>query len=205
MPRQLTASTVLRKRHPRPPPNFADRDLPLETLPPGTAFVRIHRRDLAPLFFGTSGDNRFDDPQRIYGVCYVALTLEGAFAETCLRAVGAQFVASSYLNVRVFSAIEVTAPLHLVAVHGPGLARIGATSIVSGGEHAMAQIWSRAIHDHPSSPDGLLYRANHDNGEICAALFDRSGDRLGVGRTQGLLADRAHLAVLLNRYKVGLG
>lgn len=196
---------MLRRRHPRPPPDFADRDLPLESLPPRTVFVRIHRSDLTPLFFGTSGENRFDDPQRIYGVCYVALTLEGAFAETCLRAVGAQFIASSYLNVRVFTAIEATAPLRLVAVHGAGLARIGATSIVSGGEHAMAQIWSRAIHDHPSSPDGLLYRANHDNGEICAALFDRSRDRLGVGRTQSLLADRAHLAMLLDRYKVGLG
>jgi RES domain-containing protein len=174
-------------------------------LPPGTAFVRIHRSDLTPLFFGTSGDNRFDDPERIYGVCYVALTLEGAFAETCLRAVGAQFVATSYLNPRAFTAIEARAPLRLVAVHGTGLARIGATSVVSGGEHALAQIWSRAIYDHPSAPDGLLYRANHDNGEICTALFDRSADRLGVGRTQGLLTDRARLAALLDRYNVGLG
>jgi hypothetical protein len=196
---------VRRRRHPKPPPDFADRDLPLETLPPGTALVRIHRSDLTPLFFGTSGDNRFDDPERIYGVCYVALTLEGAFAETCLRAVGVQFVAKSYLTARASTAIEATAPLRLVAVHGAGLARIGATSVVSGGEHAMAQIWSRAIHDHPSSPDGLLYRANHDNGEICAALFDRSADRLSVGRTLGLLTDRARLAALLDRYKVGLG
>jgi hypothetical protein len=196
---------VPRKWHPKPPPDFADRELPLETLPAGTTFVRIHRSDLGPLFFGTSGDNRFDDPKRVYGVCYVALTLEGAFAETCLRAVGAQFVALSYLSARSFTAIEVAAPLHLVAVHGPGLARIGATSIVSGGGHTLAQTWSCAIHDHPSSPDGLLYRANHDNGEICAALFDRCAERLGLGQTQGLFADRACLARLLDRYKVGLG
>jgi len=196
---------VPRRRRPTPPRDFAGRDLPLETLSAGTTFIRIHRTDLGPLFFGMSGDNRFDDPKRGYGVCYVALSLEGAFAETCLRAVGAQFVASAYLVARSFTAVTTTAPLRLVAVHGPGLARIGVTSIVSGGEHALAQLWSRAIHDHPASPDGLLYRANHDNGEICAALFDKCVGRLDPRRTQELLSDRARLAALLDRYKVGLG
>ena len=193
------------KRHPTPPPDFASRDLPLETLPAGTAFIRIHRSGLEPLFFGTSGNNRFDDPERAYGVCYLALTLEGAFAETCLRVVGAQFVAGTYLDARSFTTVEAVAPLRLVAVHGPGLARIGATSVVSAGEHSLAQLWSRAIHGHPSSPDGMLYRANHDNSEICTALFDRCADRLELRQTQGFFSDRARLAALLDRYKVGLG
>jgi RES domain len=196
---------VPRRRYPRPPQDFAGRDLPLETVPKGTTFIRIHRSDLGALYFGTSGDNRFDDPERVYGVCYLALTREGAFAETCLRAVGAQFVAASYVSARSFTAIETTAPLRLVAVHGPGLARIGATSVVSSGEHALAQQWSRAIYDHPAAPDGLLYRANHDNGELCAALFERSADRLIRRQTQALLSDRASLAALLDRYRVGLG
>jgi hypothetical protein len=204
-PQQPSASTVPRRRRHSPPRDFADRDLPLDTVPTGTSFVRIHRSDAGPLCFGTSGGNRFDDPKRIYGVCYLALTLEGAFAETCLRAVGAQFVATSYLRARAFTTIRATGLLRLVAAHGSGLARTGATSIVSGGEHTLAQIWSRAIHDHPSSPDGLLYRANHEHGEICAALFERSADRLNFGQTVGLLADRARLSALLDRYKVGLG
>jgi len=174
-------------------------------MPAGTRFVRIHRRELSPLFFGTTGDNRFDDPDRSYGVCYLALTLEGAFAETFLRAVGAQFVASVFLAARAFTTIAVTAPLRLVAVHGPGLARLGATSIVTSGAHALAQRWSRAIHDHPAAPDGLLYRANHDNGELCAALFDRCAERLAPRQAEGLFADRTRLAALLDRYKVGLG
>jgi hypothetical protein len=196
---------VPRRRHLGPPRDFADRDLPLETVPTGTSFVRIHRSDAGPLYFGSSGENCFDDPKRTYGVCYLALTLEGAFAETCLRAVGAQFVATSYLRARSFTTIRVATLLRLVAAHVPGPARMGATSIVSGGEHALAQIWSRAIYDHPSAPDGLLYRANHDNGEICAALFERSADRLSLGQSYGLLADRARLAASLDRYKVGLG
>jgi hypothetical protein len=199
------ASRAPPKRPRRPPADFASRDLPLEILPPGTRFVRIHRSELTPLFFGTNGDNRFDDPQRVYGVCYVALTLQGAFAETCLRAIGAQFVASTFLAARSLTTIEAAAPLRLVAVHGPGLARIGTTSLVSSGAHPLAQRWSRAICDHPTAPDGLLYRANHDNGEICAALFDRCAEKLVLRESVGLFADRTRLAALLDRYNVGLG
>jgi hypothetical protein len=174
-------------------------------MPAGTTFTRIHRSDVNSVFFGTSGDNRFDDPKRAYAVCYVALTFEGAFAETCLRAVGAQFVASTFLGARSLTTLEAMAPLRLVTVHGAGLARMGATSLVTGGPHTLAQLWSRAIHDHPAAPHGLLYRANHDNGEICAALFDRCDEWLERRQTQELFADRARLTALLERYKVGLG
>jgi len=199
------ASTAPPERPPRPPSDFVRRDLPLELVPAGSRFVRLHRTDLNPLFFGTAGANRFDDPERVYGVCYVAMTLAGAFAETCLRAVGRQFVASAFLAARSVTTIEVTAPLRLVAVHGPGLARIGATSLVSSGAPALAQSWSRAIHEHPAAPDGLLYRASHDDSEMCGALFDRCVDRLAPVQTEGLFADRVRLAALLDRYKVGLG
>jgi hypothetical protein len=32
-------------------------------------------------------------------------------------------------------------------VHGAGLSRLGATSVVTAGQHDLAQRWSRAIHD----------------------------------------------------------
>jgi hypothetical protein len=190
---------------PLPPPDFASRDLPIETLPKGTRLVRIHRSDLGPLFFGATGGNRFDDPHKAYGVCYLSLTLEGAFAETCLRSVGARFVSLTFLEARSFSEIALTKPLRLVSVHGPGLARIGATGAVTSGPHVIAQRWSRAIHDHSEAPDGISYRANHDNGELCAALFDRARDRLVPADPTPLTADRERLAALLERYKVGLG
>ena len=190
---------------PLPPPDFASRDLPIETIAAGARLVRIHRSDVGPLFFGSTGGNRFDDPTRIYGVCYLAATLEGAFAETCLRAVGARFVALAFLEERSFSGIEVTAPLRLVSVHGPGLAQIGATGAVTSGPHAVAQQWSRAIHDHPTAPDGIAYRSNHDNGELCVALFERAGARLRAADPQPIMQDRGRLAMLLARYKVGLG
>lgn len=193
------------ERHKLPPRDFAQRELPIETVPSATTFVRIHQRELDPLYFGKTGANRFDDPDGQYEVCYVARSHEGAFAETCLRAVGAQFVAATFLHRRSFAVIETTALLRLVLVHGSGLARLGATSIVSAGDHAISQVWSRAIYEHPSSPDGLCYRANHDNGEICAALFDRCREGLKVVSSQPVLSNRAQVAAMLDRYKVGLG
>lgn len=191
---------------PLPPPDFATRELPLEEIASGARLVRIHRSDLGPLFFGSTGGNRFDDPTKTYGVCYLATTLEGAFAETCLRSVGARFVSMSFLEARSFSEVEVTATLRLVSLHGPGLAQIGATGAVTSGPHAVAQRWSRAIHDHPTVPDGIAYRSNHDNGEICVALFEHVGDRLApAGTPHPMTIDRDRLAGLLARYKVGLG
>jgi hypothetical protein len=193
-----------RNAGPLPPPDFTRRDLPIESVSAGTRLVRIHRSGLAPVFFGSTGRHRFDDPVNSYGVCYLAMTLEGAFAETCLRSVGARFVALSFLEDRSVSEVELTAPLRVVAMHGPGLARIGATGAVTSGPHAVARQWSRAIHEHPAAPDGIAYRSNHDDGELCVALFEQAGG-LAAAQPQPITADRARLAELLARYKVGVG
>ncbi len=190
---------------PLPPADFANRTLPIETIDVAATFVRIHLTEFEALHFSKTGRNRFDDPERRFGVCYLSRSLEGAFAETCLRAVGAQFVALSFLQARSVTTLAASRPLRLTAVHGPGLAAIGATSAVSGGDHVLAQAWARAIHEHPDVPDGLIYRANHDNGELCVALFDRAGDALGPAGVEPLVADRHRLGRLLARYGFGLG
>ena len=188
-----------------PPADFATRDLPIEAVPAGTTFVRIHRSTLDPLYFGASGDNRFDDPEGQYGVCYAERSLEGAFAETCLRQVGARLVPLSRLAGRSATELTVAAELRLVELHGPGLARVGATAAVSSGTYDVSQPWSRAIYEHPVSVDGIVYRSNHDNGELCVALFERCRDQLRPTAQTSLIQSRAQLAGLLDRYRVGLG
>lgn len=202
---RLTANMAPPDPRPLPPADFAARDLPIEIIDKGARLVRIHRTELSPIFFGSSGGNRFDDPTRQYGVSYLSQTIEGAFAETCLRSIGARFVALSFLEARSFCEIEVTSPLRLVSVHGPGLARIGATGIVTSGPHSVAQEWSRAIHDHSAGADGVVYRSNHDNGELCVALFERAHDRLAVIASTPILSNRDRLGELFARYKIGLG
>lgn len=188
-----------------PPADFATRDLPVEVVPAGATFVRIHRTGLGALHFGASGDNRFDDPLGQYGVCYAARSLEGAFAETCLRAVGAALVPLAHLAGRSATVLTATAELRLVEMHGPGLSRLGATAAVSSGTYDGSRPWSRAVHDHPTAVDGIVYRSNHDNGELCVALFERCRGRLRAGPASTLAGDRERLAALLDRYRIGLG
>jgi hypothetical protein len=188
-----------------PPADFATRDLPIETVGSGTTLVRIHRAGLGAIHFGRSGDNRFDDPEDRYGTCYTACTLEGAFAETCLRAVGSTLVSLEHLATRAITLLTMASGLRLVRMHGSGLARLGATAAVTSGSYDGSQPWSRAIHEHPAAPDGIVYRSNHDNGELCVVLFERCRERLVAGPAEALTGDRARLAVLLDRYKVGLG
>src|SRR4051812_30325509 len=192
------------KPGPLPPADLIPRDLPIEEVPAGATFVRIHRSTVEALHFGVSGDNRFDDPDKRYGVCYSARSLQGAFAETCLREVGARLVPLSRLAGRSATTLRTVTELRFVELHGPGLARLGATAAVSSGTYDVSQPWSRALHAHPAAVDGIVYRSNHDNGELCVALFDRCRDRLVEAGRDELLADRAALGQLLDAYKVGL-
>jgi len=50
----------------------------------------------------------------------------------------------------------------------------------------------------------LPYTSNHDNGELCVSLFERCSDRLRPSPAAKLPDDRGRLAVLLDRYKIGL-
>ena len=109
------------------------------------------------------------------------------------------------MKSRSFSVIEVVAPLRLVTLHGPGLARVGATSAVSSGSQADAQLWSIAIHDHHANVDGIVYRSRHDDDEICIALFDRARTSIAMAGEPRQLQAELHIVLnLCERYGLGL-
>ena len=163
---------------PPPPQDFAGREIPVETIPAGALLARIHHGEFDPLHFGSKTLNRFSDRRRIHGVRYLAKALEGAFAETIVRGANDGGIQQSYVQERSYSKIQATGPLRLASLHGPGLARVGATSAVSSGSYDVARIWSRAIHDHPAVLDSIAYRSKHDDDEICIVLFDRARERV---------------------------
>ena len=189
---------------PLPPADLARRELPVEVVPAGSRFYRVHRRGRAALHFGAGAMGRFNAPDRAFGVCYVARDLEGCFVEVFLRATGSTLVRESELAARAASAIEVRRELRLVEMKGRGLVRLGATSVVSGGSYDVSQAWAAAIWRHPAAPDGILYHARHDDTRVCAALFDRCADRLGERLLGGVLDDRRRLAEILEHYGDGL-
>jgi hypothetical protein len=191
--------------HPPPPPDLRDRHLPLA--PTGGPLFRVHAIRHGVLYFGSSGDNRFDDPRREYGVLYAGLSAACAFVETFSDPLDVPFVTEAQLAQRKLSRIEVLAPLRLVDLRGSQLRRLGADARLFAGDHAPAQLWSRAFFDHPARPEGLLYRARHDAGESSVALFDRARPSLRAETARATLASPASrplLAGLLARYGLGL-
>ena len=189
---------------PLPPPDLNDRELPLKRFPATTVWSRLHHRTEGPIFFGRSGNHRFDAPAQEFGVLYLGADVNAAFVETFLREPGKTLIAESDIEARHLSKITASRMLNLVEVTGPGLVRIGATAVVSSGPHHISQQWSLALWSHPQTPDGLLYRARHDDARFCAAVFDRVGDILTDEPIGPLTDDSKLLADLLDTYGMGL-
>ena len=192
--------------HPEPPPDFHLRTLPVITH--GGSLFRTHLHSAAPLYFGRTARNRFDDPAGIYGVLYAARDPFGAFIETFGQETGNRTVGVGELKMRCLTEFYPVKPLSLVDLCGPGcLARIGADSRLFACSRTVAQRWSRAIYDHPDRlrVHGILYPARHNHTRSAVALFDCKGlPRLEVNRTVSWYSIegemRSTLAAILDLY-----
>lgn len=195
---------------PRPPADLHARKLPLHEAPAGTLLYRIHRTRLAPLHFGRQHDparrQRWDSPDAGYGVCYLAFEGHVCFAETLLRELELDTVHQDDLGVRSLARVELRAPLRLVEMNGEHLRRLGADASVVHGSYDTTWEWSAALHAHPEQPDGVRYRASHDDSGFSVALFGRAADRVHCTASTPL-ADpslASELARWLDRYDIGL-
>lgn len=175
---------------PRPPSDLHRR--PLQWAETGDeALWRIHRLIHDPFFFGPPAGvpptGRWDAPGGEFGVCYLAVgDPRFGFAETLLRG-PETMVAEGALADRGLARFEIVSPLRLVAMHGPSLVPLGATSAVSSGPHEFSREWSLALHEHPDHPDGILYRMRHDDDGFGIALFGRAASRIRYHSNRRLL------------------
>jgi len=179
--------------HPGPPPDLASRKPPIPRF--RGPWFRIHRVVHGAIHFGRGHAYRFDAPAGEFGVLYVARTERGAFIETFGHDTGIRVLDHKELEVRALSRVDVVKPLRLVDLRGPGLARLGADGELLTGSYALSQAWALALHEHPSRPDGIAYRARHDPDQVCAALFERARPSITT-TTLGAFSD-ARLATLL--------
>lgn len=195
---------------PLPPATFAARALAWSPVEEGTTLYRIHRTDFAPLYFGRASDpdrrNRWDSPDASYGVCYLALDPAIAFAETLLRDLAIDAVQEAELRIRSLARFRVVERLRLVMMHGRGLRRNGADASVVQGAYEVTWAWSAAFHAHPDTPDGIVYRARHDDSGLAVALFERARDKIEHHDSVGLLSPECvrDLAGWLDAYGIGL-
>ncbi len=170
---------------PPPPADFDRRILPVETVDPSTDLFRVHQETWAPVFFGPPKGRlplyRFDAPDGSFGTLYVGFTLEAAFVEALVRNPALKLVSQTEVDRRRWSVLRASRALTLVRLFGPGLSAVGATSGVSSGGYAVSRAWSHAVWNHPSQPDGIIYRSNHDDDRLCAAIFKRPSADISAG------------------------
>jgi len=191
-------------RHPEPPPELQERDLPM--VKKSGPWFRFHAIDRDPLYFGRRCRHRFDSPEGEFGTLYMAGNERGAFIETFGQTTGIRVVSGSALAARALSEMTTDGPLQLVDLT-EGLPRMGTDGrMTMGDDYGVARRWSGALHDHPSRPDGLYYQLRHDPTRFGCTLFDRASARTHC-RTQGSLMESrnsALLAQLLDEYDFGL-
>jgi hypothetical protein len=126
-----------------------------------------------PVFYGKSGRNRFDAPDKSYGVLYAGRDATCAFIETFARATGTSIVTTAALQQHALAELKPQRPLRLADLtQQAALMNIGADARLFAGSRRTAQLWSRALHDHPSNIDGLLYPSRLDPTCHCIVLFE---------------------------------
>jgi hypothetical protein len=135
-------------------------------------FFRTHGTKRSPLTPGNPGLNRFHAPNASYGVLYLGCDAYCAFVETSAHVSGTRTVTTAALKNRALSQLKPARPLRLIDLAAPGaLVRIGVDSRLFASEYQRAQLWSKALHDHPVKADGLLYPSRLDPSRRAVALF----------------------------------
>lgn len=167
-----------------PPPadkgKGCDRIL-LITLPAATTlyrFIKSHFK--SGLFFGATGDWRWDSPDGHYRTLYVADSVDGAFSETFGHDVTKhplatpKYLSETELRSRNVFEITATRDLLLASFHGRGLGRLNLDgNICSHPDYAIPQQWSQWTHDCPCTVDGILYHGRHLPTSQSIVLFER--------------------------------
>jgi hypothetical protein len=73
-------SSIYPGPHPDPPADFSTTPLPIDFNQ--NLWYRFHRSEHSPLYFGSADSNRFDAPDRVFGVLYLGDSSHCCFVET---------------------------------------------------------------------------------------------------------------------------
>jgi hypothetical protein len=149
-----------------------------DVIPAGSVLVRVHHRAHSPLWFGPNlgfpPQHRFDAPGGEYRTFYCAARLAGAFVESLLRRPSGRIVRRAFIEERAWSEITIRRSLRLAKLRDEGLHWHGTDAAISAShDYIVPRRLALALYAAFSDVDGISYRARHNNGEICYALFDR--------------------------------
>src|SRR5580698_9233470 len=103
--------------HPLPHAQLPNQTPLIFKLHKGQVIYRHHQSVHGPLFFGTTGNYRFDDPggpaPGSFGVLYAGADPECCLLESCGSTTGVPTVSGAYLDARQIARIELTEELRL--------------------------------------------------------------------------------------------
>jgi hypothetical protein len=197
--------------HPLPHPELDAQTPLIFTLKIGDVLYRHHQSVHDPIYFGMSGNYRFDDPDcptgASFGVLYTGGDTHCCFIESCGSTTGVPTVSGAYLDAREIARLELTEELMFIdLVNSGGLTRLGADARLVTGSYKIAQRWSAALRLHPSKPDGIRYPSRHDPTRVAYAIFTRPRTTFNVTSLGSLTAspNRTTLNQLLRDYNVDL-
>jgi hypothetical protein len=137
---------------------------PIVGLGAGMVLHRVHGDARpAPWFGRGDATSRWDDPNRNFGVLYLARSPVGAFAETLLRAPYDRDILWSHVRQKRQAVFQIIEPVQILKLHGEGLAWFGVTaSHISESDYALPQrIADQAYHKY--GLHGVQYRSRFDN------------------------------------------
>jgi hypothetical protein len=190
---------------PAPPVDFTGNVTVVEFDKP---IFRSHSFSRHPVFFGKTGQFRFDSPDGSYGVLYAGADVFCAFVESLIRNPSSRVVTTSELKTKAIAELKGVRALRLIDLTLSGaLVRIGADSRLFSADREVAQLWSKALHDHPTLADGLLYPSLLDPARQAVALFEDRVPQLRELSRQTWYApgqQRRLLAQIAEHYKIEL-
>ena len=197
--------------HPLPHPELHAQTPLIFSLKIGAVLYRQHPSVHDPIYFGMSGNYRFDDPDcptgAPFGILYAGGDPHCCFIESCGSTTGVPAVSGAYLDAREIARLELTEELRFIDLASSGgLTHVGADARLVTGSYKVAQRWSAALRLHPSKPDGIRYPARHDPTRVAYAIFTRPRSTF-IATSLGPLtasSNRALLNQLLHDYNVDL-
>lgn len=156
------------------------------------------------LFFSRLASERFDDPSKEFGVCYLGWDFHAAFIESFRQRSRFKYVDEAEIAESSLVTVKIIKSLTLLDITGSGLAKLGQTAyLTSSQSYTESQMFSRRIYEHPNKIDGIFYRTRHDPDRLGIALYERAKHKIH-GITCQPWSERLDLAEILDHYDLGL-
>lgn len=193
-------------------------ELPLFLIEAGELLQHVSRTAYrgAPLYYGRSGTNRYDDPARNYGVLYLGRDLPTALMESVFHkhqwlADTNRSIALKEVESRMVRAVGVMRPLHLADLTAPGvMAGVLGLNLeqLASRDYTPTQRVSALVHamserNGQPSFDGILYPSRNNYPAASIALFERVKVKIKVFKDIDLV-DHVEWPGFVARYRISI-